>query len=64
MLFCGDPRGKQIKDHMFKMGYEAAVDDVQENLIRNSRTEIIDGKVMLIVTEKTIKTICNELKRM
>lgn len=44
--------------------YNKALDDMVGNLIANSRTEIIDGKLTLIVTEKRIKTVANEMKRM
>ena len=39
------------------------IGDMVGNLIANSRTEIIDGKLMLIVTEERIKTVANEMKR-
>ena len=42
--------------------YIKAIDDMVTNLIRNSRTEIIDGKIQLIVTEDRIKTIAKRLK--
>ena len=45
-------------------GYNKAIDDMVGNLIANSRTEIIDGKLTLIVTEERIKTVANEMKRM
>ena len=40
-----------------------AIGDMVGNLIANSRTEIIDGKLMLIVTEERIKTVANEMKK-
>ena len=39
------------------------IGDMVGNLIANSRTEIIDGRLMLIVTEGRIKTVANEMKR-
>ena len=47
----------------FDTGYRAAIDDMQDNLIRNSRTETIDGRTRLIVTEDTIETICREMRK-
>ena len=43
-------------------GYNKSIDDFEKNLIRNSRTEVIDGKITLIVTEKRIKLIAKQLK--
>ena len=34
-----------------------------DNLIRNIRTEVIDDKVCLIVTEERIKVIAEEMKK-
>ena len=34
-----------------------------DNLIRNSRTEIIDGKATLIVTEERIKVVVEEMEK-
>ena len=42
--------------------YNKAIDDMVGNLIANSRTEIIDGKITLIVTEERIKTVSNKMK--
>lgn len=55
--------GRRKKDLLFDTGYRAAIDDMQDNLIRNSRTETIDGRTRLIVTEDTIKTICREMRK-
>ena len=44
-------------------GYNNVIDDMVGNLIANSRTEIIDEKITLIVTEERIKTVANEKKR-
>lgn len=58
MIFqYGDLLGRRKKDLLFDAGYRAAIDDMQDNLIRNSRTETIDGRTRLIVTEDTIETI-------
>ncbi len=54
---------KKIKDALFDTGYKAAIDDMQVNLIRNSRTETIDGRMRLIVTEDTIEKICREMRK-
>lgn len=54
---------KQGNNALFDRGYRAAINDMQDNLIRNSRTETIDGRTRLIVTEDTIETICNELRK-
>ena len=43
-------------------GYARAIDDMQGNLIRNSRTEVIDGEICLIVTDKRIKQIAKEMR--
>ena len=58
----GIGRNKSRKGYAFQKGYEIAVNDMVGNLIRNSRTEIIDGKVTLIVTEERIKVIAEEMK--
>ena len=34
-----------------------------DNLIRNSRTEIINGKITLIVTEDRIRTVKFEMEK-
>ena len=40
MIFqYGDLLGRRKKDLLFDAGYRAAIDDMQDNLIRNSRTE-------------------------
>lgn len=39
--------GRREKDLLFDTGYRAAIDDMQDNLIRNSRTETIDGRTRL-----------------
>lgn len=39
-----------------------AIDDMANTLIRNSRTEEIDGNICLIVTDKRIKLIAEQLK--
>lgn len=46
---------KQIRDEV--------VDKMVSNLIRNSRTEIVDDKIQLIVTEDRIKLIAEQMKR-
>lgn len=46
-----------------KRDYKAGIDALANNLIRNSRTEIIDDKICLIVTDDRIKTIVEEMKR-
>lgn len=58
----GIARNKGYKGYAFQKGYKAAIDDMVDNLIRNSRTEIIDGKVTLIVTEERIKVIAEQMK--
>ena len=54
---------KDIHDNVAKEMYCKGVDDMVKNLISNSRTEIIDEKLMLIVTEERIKTVANEMKK-
>lgn len=48
--------------NMYQLGYNKAIDDFEKSLIGNSRTEVIDGKITLIVTEKRIKLIAEQLK--
>ena len=54
---------KDIHDNVAQEMYCKGVDDMVGNLIANSRTEIIDGKLMFIVTEERIKTVANEMKK-
>ena len=58
----GIARNKDCKGYAFQKGYKAAIDDMVDNLIRNSRTEIIDGKITFIVTEERIKLIATKMK--
>lgn len=46
----------------FSDGYNRAIDEMQGNLIRNSRTEVIDGKICFVVTEERIKQIADLMK--
>lgn len=46
-----------------KNAYKQAIDDMTDNLIRNSRTEVIDGKITLIVTRERINTIAEKMKK-
>ena len=39
--------------------YNKGVEDLKNNLLRNSQTEVIDGKIQLIVTEDRIKAIAD-----
>lgn len=55
-------RNKEHKSYVFQKSYKTAIDDMTNNLIANSRTEIIDRKPMFIVTEERIKTVANEMK--
>ena len=54
---------REIHDNVAQEMYCKGVDDMVGNLIANSRTEIIDGKLMFIVTEERIKTVANEMKK-
>ena len=65
MMALGDGigRNKGRKGQAFQKGYKEAIHDMSDNLIRNSRTEIIDGKITLIVTEDRIKVIAEEMER-
>ena len=54
---------REIHDNVAKEMYCKGIDDMVGNLIANSRTESIDGKLMLIVTEERIKTVANEMKK-
>ena len=46
----------------WKLGYQKAIDNMVCSLIKNSTTEEIDGKICLIVTEKRIKIVAEQLK--
>lgn len=59
----GIARNKGYKGYAFQRGYKTAIDDMTDNLIRNSRTEVIDGKVVLVVTEKRIKFVAEQMKK-
>ena len=52
---------KGLSDGRF-VGYNKAIDNMVTSLIRNSRTEVIDGKIALIVTDERIKLIAEQLK--
>ena len=54
---------REIHDNVAREMYCKGIDDMVKNLIANSRTEIIDGKLMFIVTEERIKTVANEMKK-
>ena len=54
---------RDIHDSVAREMYCKGIDDMVKNLIANSRTEIIDGKLMFIVTEERIKTVANEMKK-
>ena len=54
---------REIHDNVAQEMYCKGIDDMVGNLIANSRTESIDGKLMLIVTEERIKTVANEMKK-
>ena len=59
----GIARNKGFKGYAFQKGYKTAIDDMTDNLIRNSRTEVIDGNVVLIVTEDRIKSVAEQMKK-
>jgi hypothetical protein len=59
----GIARNKGRKSFAFQKGYKCAIDEMTGNLIRNSRTDVIDGKICLIVTEERIKVIADEMKK-
>lgn len=52
---------RKARDRGRKQGYVMAIKDMADNLIRNSRTEVLDGKVTLIVTEDRIKAVADEM---
>lgn len=67
---CGHDKESNAQEHFYddcttmddlekyeKMAYSKAVDDMVNTLIRNSRTEEIDGNICLIVTDKRIKLL-------
>jgi len=45
-----------------KKSYNKAIDDMHYNLIRSSKTEVINGKICLIVTDERIYTITKMMK--
>lgn len=47
----------------FNHGYKTAIADMRDNLIRNSRTVYLDSRTRFVVTEDTINTICNEMRK-
>lgn len=59
----GIGRNKGFKGYAYQKGYKTAIDDMVGNLIRNSRTEVIDGKITFIVTDERIKFIAEEMKK-
>ena len=54
---------RKARDRGRKQGYVMAIKDMADNLIRNSRTEVLDGKVTLIVTEDRIKVVADEMAK-
>lgn len=46
----------------WKLGYQKVIDNMVCSLIKNSTTEEIDGKLCLIVTDKRIKLVAEQLK--
>ena len=46
-----------------KQSYNKAIEDMVRSLIRNSSTEAINGNVTLVVTDKRIKFIAEQLKK-
>ena len=54
---------RDIHDNVAREMYCKGIDDMVKNLIANSRTEIIDEKLMRIVTEERIKTVANEMNK-
>ncbi len=59
----GIARNKGRKAFVFQKGYKCAIDEMVDNLICNSRTEVIDEEVCLIVTDKRINFIAEEMKK-
>lgn len=51
---------KALKENK-KNVYKQTIDDMTDNLIRNSRTEVIDGKISLVATAERIKIIAEEM---
>lgn len=58
----GIARNKGHKSFAYQKGYKSAVDDMTNNIIRNSRTEIIDGKITLVITEERVRIISAQMK--
>lgn len=53
---------KKARNRGRKQGYIRAIDDMTNNLIANSRTEVIDGKICFVVTEDRIRVIAEKIK--
>lgn len=49
----------ETNDCLEVFAYNKGVEDLKNNLLRNSRTEVIDGKIQLIVTEDRIKAMAD-----
>lgn len=47
----------------YERDYNKAIEDMVSSLIRNSSTEAINGNVTLVVTDKRIKFIAEQLKK-
>lgn len=62
LLDCSDAKIKKAKKNAKKNARNKAIDEMQGNLIRNSRTEVIDGEICLVVTDKRIKQIAEQMK--
>ena len=58
-----DEKSEQERKMTYRNGYMDGVKEMQSNLIRCSRTEVIDEKIQLIVTEDRIKTIADEMEK-
>lgn len=58
----GIARNKGRKGFAFQKGYKTALEEMTLNLIRNSRTEVVDGEIRLIVTDNRIKFIATQMK--
>ncbi len=54
---------REYAEIAYQQGYKQAIKDMRDNLIRNSRTEIIDGEITLVVTEDRINVIATEMLR-
>lgn len=62
-MFVGYSEEHKFNDSLlsFYRGYVNCALDIENNLIMNGRTEVIDGQIQIVATEKRIKTTTKEM---